>query len=190
MWRLCKELKGTESLNERDPFPCGEIISLNLRHIPLGHGCVETRAPQWSRFTTGTAISLFRIGKRCCSGRIEGVFITRLRSDGRRDTFQPRPRSFISCTVLVNCCVRRLEHSSVHAMNRAMDGNRRKESDLSTQSQPVAPFSVSGRTCSVRKSYRNVEIYCAGYDPSRPFRVDLPFCRELGNVPPATQRLD
>ena len=29
MWTLCKELKGTESLNERGFFPYGEIISLN-----------------------------------------------------------------------------------------------------------------------------------------------------------------
>jgi len=35
MWALCKELKGTQSLNERGRFPHGEVTSLNLRHILL-----------------------------------------------------------------------------------------------------------------------------------------------------------
>jgi len=34
MWGLCKELNGTQSLNERDYFPRGEIISL-IRTIEL-----------------------------------------------------------------------------------------------------------------------------------------------------------
>jgi hypothetical protein len=33
-------------------------------------------------------------------------------------------------------------------------------------------------------------IYYARRDQSRPFRLDLPFCRELGDIPPATQRFD
>ena len=32
MWTLCKELKGTQSLNER-LFPHGEIISLNTAYL-------------------------------------------------------------------------------------------------------------------------------------------------------------
>jgi hypothetical protein len=32
MCRLCKELNGTQSLNERDYFPYGEIMGVGLRH--------------------------------------------------------------------------------------------------------------------------------------------------------------
>jgi hypothetical protein len=33
MWRLCKKLNGTESLNERDYFVYDEIVGVNLWHV-------------------------------------------------------------------------------------------------------------------------------------------------------------
>src|SRR5882724_10412406 len=33
MWRFCKELNGTKSLNERDYFPHSEIMSVDLRYV-------------------------------------------------------------------------------------------------------------------------------------------------------------
>ena len=32
MWKLCKELRGTESLNGRDYFSYSEIAGVNLRY--------------------------------------------------------------------------------------------------------------------------------------------------------------
>jgi hypothetical protein len=111
MWTSCKELKGSQSLNERDPLPCGEIIRLNLRHIPLRHGCVETLAPQWSRLRQGPPAR--------CLELANGAVLANLRRAhnkialGRKARHIPASsQTFISCAVLVNCCVRRLEHSS------------------------------------------------------------------------------
>jgi hypothetical protein len=108
MWRLCKELNGTKSLNNEIP-PGGAITSFNLWHIPR-------RLDVWKRvhrsgvvLRPGPLARCFRIGKRRVLdeskaafnkivARIEGAIL----SCGR-----PRP---CSCTVAVTCYLRRLEH--------------------------------------------------------------------------------
>jgi hypothetical protein len=37
MWRFCKELNGTKSVNERDYFRYGEIIGIGLPQVRLMH---------------------------------------------------------------------------------------------------------------------------------------------------------
>jgi hypothetical protein len=110
MWRLCKELNGTKSLNIEIP-PGGAVISFNLWTY-LAEMDVRKRVHRSGVvLRRGPLARCFRIGKRRVLdeskaafnkivARIEGAIL----SSGR-----PRP---CSCTVAGTCCLRRLEHPS------------------------------------------------------------------------------
>ena len=89
MWTLCKELKGTESLNEQGPFPYGKVISPNF-HTSETWMCVNA-CTRWSCLVTWTARLLFRISKRRCFLAKRDAFPARCaRTEGAtRSTFIP-----------------------------------------------------------------------------------------------------